>query len=447
METLIKKYDIAVPRYTSYPTVPYWENDSFSVEKWKNALKTNFEKNSAISLYLHLPFCEKLCTYCACNKRITLNHLVEMPYINALLTEWNLYLEIFGKKPTIKEVHLGGGTPTFFSAANLNLLLSNLFDKAHVANDAEMSVEVHPIYTTFEQLATLYGLGFKRLSVGIQDFDEKVQTAINRPQSFEQTKEVFDWARQLGYESINADLVYGLPFQKIESVQNTISQMLVLRPERVAFYAYAHVPWKSKAQRHYTEADLPEGDQKRALYEAGRKMLNEAGYLDIGMDHFALPNDSLYQAFLNKKLHRNFMGYTTQNTPTLLGLGASSISDAWTGFSQNLKTVEQYQESLQNGILPIEKGHILDSEDLFVRQQILNLMCQGQTTWNGEFEHITQKATERLKELEKDGLVILKDKNLQVSELGKVFLRNIAFQFDQRFWTKQKEGQTFSRAI
>jgi oxygen-independent coproporphyrinogen-3 oxidase len=448
---LLKKYDIPVPRYTSYPTVPFWNTESFSVEKWKKAVADAFAQNAenGISLYLHIPFCEKLCTYCACNKRITVNHSVEMPYIEALLKEWSLYLELFSSAPLIREIHFGGGTPTFLSAENFDYLLARLFSKAKIAFDADFSFEAHPNYTNEAQLQTLFRYGFRRLSVGIQDFDERVQRAINRPQSFEQTKAVFDAARKIGYTSVNADMVYGLPFQNAKGLQETLSKVNSLRPDRIAFYGYAHVPWKSKSQRHFTEADLPLAEEKRNLYEIGRENFIREGYQAIGIDHFALPAEKLAVAANEGKMHRNFMGYTTQNTNLLIGLGASSISDTWTAFAQNVKEVEDYQNALSQGNFPLEKGHLLTEEDLYVRKHILALMCKGETSWseNDEFARIFERATPKLAEMQADGVAEVSKNSIRAKAAGMLFLRNIASALDTYLFRDTQEKQVFSRGV
>lgn len=269
---LVSKYNIQAPRYTSYPTVPYWDNN-LNEAKWIEHIKNAFIKYNAdgISLYIHLPYCESLCTYCACNTRITVNHKVELPYIESLIKEWQLYLHQFEGKPLIKEIHLGGGTPTFFSPENLSFLLKTILDTVNIASDYDFSFEGHPSNTTKEHLQALYNLGFKRVSFGIQDFDEKVQDTINRYQTFEEVKKVMDDARELGYTSINVDLVYGLPYQTIESIKDTITKIITLKPERIAFYSYAHVPWLKPGQRKYTDKDLPLDSYKRSLYEEGKK--------------------------------------------------------------------------------------------------------------------------------------------------------------------------------
>lgn len=447
---LLAKYDVPSPRYTSYPTVPFWNEQPLTQERWFLHVQRAFNKTNkteGISLYLHLPFCEQLCTYCGCNKRITKNHGVEEPYMQALLEEWEQYLAVFEEKPRIAELHLGGGTPTFFSAQNLKKLLEALLENAEVTPDAEFSVEVHPNATNAAQLQVLYNLGFRRLSVGIQDFDPRVQFVINRIQTFEQTKETFDTARAIGYTSINGDIIYGLPHQTAESVRLTIEKVKELRPERIAFYSYAHVPWKSKAQRRYSEADLPALAEKRSLYELGRTLLEAAGYVEIGLDHFALPTDELYLAARQGLLHRNFMGYTPRHTELLVGLGASSISDTGTAFMQNVKEVEAYEEVVSTGKLPILKGHELTTEDLLIRQHILNLMCRLATSWSEEDLPYFVDALIRLQPLADDGLLHYSTHHIEVLPAGRPFLRNIAMCLDARLWSAQPTTPVFSRSV
>lgn len=449
--SLISKYNIPVPRYTSYPTVPFWEKTP-TEEEWLAEVKKTFtatNETDGISLYMHLPFCESLCTYCACNTRITVNHKVETPYIQALIKEWQIYLNTFGEKPNIKEIHLGGGTPTFFSAENLHHLITEILKNANVLPNAEFSFEAHPSNTSKEHLITLYDLGFKRISFGIQDFDLKVQDAINRFQTFEEVESIVNAAREVGYESVNFDLVYGLPFQTLDGILNTISQVIQLKPERIAFYSYAHVPWIKPGQRKFTELDLPVDSIKRELYEKGREVFQANGYQEIGMDHFALNNDQLYLASQNKSLHRNFMGYTPHHTQLLIALGASSISDSWTGFIQNTKTVEEYQKVIELGHLAIFKGHKLNEEDLVLRKHILNIMCNGYTNWKNKTDQCDEIyfALKRLKEMEKDGLVKIEPFELNVTTEGKAFLRNICMCFDARYWAKTPQAKIFSSAV
>ncbi|BAU53849.1 oxygen-independent coproporphyrinogen III oxidase [Mucilaginibacter gotjawali] len=446
-----EKYNVAAPRYTSYPTVPYWDNEIFSAEQWKNSVKRSFNESNTedgISIYIHLPFCESLCTYCGCNTRITKNHKVEEPYIHAVLKEWKQYLKIFGAKPVIREIHLGGGTPTFFSAENLQLLINGVLKDAEIHQDAEFSFEAHPGNTTELHLTTLYDLGFRRLSLGIQDFDPKVQFIINRIQSFEQVEQATNTARAIGYTSVNFDLIYGLPLQTEGGLAETIRLVGQLMPDRIAFYSYAHVPWLKPGQRHYTENDLPDAAAKQKLYETGRSLLKSYGYYEIGMDHFALPADSLYQASVTGKLHRNFMGYTHQYTKLMIGLGVSSISDSWYAFAQNVKKVEDYIELVNQDKLPVFKGHILTKEDLVIRRHILDIMCKGETTWNYHnepFESIFA-GIGRLQTLAHDGLIELNSWSLKVTPEGKRYLRNICMALDARLWKNQPTSQLFSMA-
>ena len=450
-QQLINKYHVAAPRYTSYPTVPYWDTAAPNINEWKKSVKFSFDQSNAsngISLYVHLPFCESLCTYCGCNTRITKNHQVEDPYIQAILKEWNLYREIFGEKPLIREIHLGGGTPTFFEAANLNVLINGLMDGSELHPDAEFSFEAHPNNTSEAHLITLYNLGFRRLSLGIQDFDPKVQKIINRLQSFEQVEKITELAREIGYTSINFDLIYGLPLQTVVGLEDTILQVEKLMPDRIAFYSYAHVPWIKPGQRSFTEDDLPSVTEKQKLYELGRQMFISMGFEEIGMDHFALTTDSLFKAEKSGKLHRNFMGYTHQYTQLMIGLGVSSISDTWFAFAQNVKKVEDYYDLINKGQFPILKGHHLTEEDLIIRRHILNLMCKGRTDWDTSLviNDALIAGLERAKLLEQDGLVEILENRLAVTHLGKRFLRNICMSLDARLWSEQPETQLFSMA-
>lgn len=440
---IIEKYNVPAPRYTSYPTVPYWNNDSFSEAQWRTGIKVTPE---GISLYIHLPFCEQLCTYCGCNKYITVNHAHEMPYITTLLKEWQLYLDMFDGRPKIREVHLGGGTPTFFSAANLEYLLQNIFRTVEIMPDAVMSFEGHPNNTTFDHLQTLYRLGFRRMSLGIQDFDPAVQAIINRVQPFSTVARVVKEARQTGYTSINFDLIYGLPLQTTQSIRETITQVMQLFPERIAFYSYAHVPWvKGNGQRLFSEKDLPKDAAKRALYELGKTLLQEYFYEEIGMDHFALPDDELNIARKNGTLHRNFMGYTVTHTSLLIGLGVSAISDTGQAYAQNEKQLTTYQAAVQEGKLPVLRGHILSREDQVLRKHITSLMCHYETSW-GKNEDIME-SLQRLEELERDGLVSIEHQRVVILEKGKPFIRNICMAFDAHLWRKEPATQLFSNAI
>lgn len=449
-DRLLRKYDIPSPRYTSYPTVPYWSDTPCDTE-WKTSVARTFRNSGdeGVSLYIHLPYCESLCTYCGCNKRITINHAVERPYINAVLEEWQMYGEVLGEGIPISEVHLGGGTPTFFSPAHLKLLMDGLLKGHRVMKNRAFSFEAHPANTTPEHLETLYDCGFERLSLGIQDFDPRIQRAINRQQTWEQVRDVVSEAREIGYTSINFDLIYGLPFQTPESIRKSISMALELRPERIAFYSYAHVPWKHKGQRRYDESDLPSDAGKRQLYETGRRLFLENGYEEIGMDHFALPGDELLEAMHAGRLHRNFMGYTPRHTRLLIGLGTSAISDSTDILVQNAKTVEEYLDRIRSREIPVFRGHVLSDTDKVVRKHILSLMTRYATDWDpsGPGADILQGGIARLADCVDDGLAEVSASSIRVTEKGQPFVRIIAMALDARLHAAKSTEPQFSRSI
>lgn len=451
--SLIQKYNVAGPRYTSYPTVPYWEEASFSLQQWKQTLKRSFDESNhveGISLYIHLPFCESLCTFCGCHKKVTKRHDVEQPYIQAVLKEWDLYCQLLADRPIIKEIHLGGGTPTFFSVEHLQQLIQGILAKANIADGYEFSFEGHPNNTTRDHLQALYELGFRRVSYGVQDYNETVQKAIHRVQPFEHVERVTQWAREIGYTSISHDLVFGLPFQNLADVLHTIDLTNTLMPDRLAFYSYAHVPWiKGNGQRGFKDHDVPKDGMKRTLYEEGKKQLLAHGYHEIGMDHFALDRDEMYQAFHAGTLHRNFMGYTSSKTQVMIGLGLSSISDSWYSFAQNEKNLDAYYTCLENNEIPVVKGHVLSVEDLKIRQHILNLMCTFQTSWSDQAMDFVERGDviQQLVEMQHDGLLNIEADRIVITEQGKPFVRNICMAFDLHLKRRKPETQIFSMTI
>ncbi len=451
--TLIQKYNVPGPRYTSYPTVPFWDKEGIAQTDWEQTVIRAFNESNdseGISLYIHLPYCESMCTFCACHKHITKRHEVEDPYISTVLKEWNLYVDLLPNRPQIKEVHLGGGTPTFFSPDNLKELINGIFKSADRCEEYEFSFEGHPNNTSKEHLQALYEVGFRRCSFGIQDYDPIVQKAVNRIQSFEAVKTVTETARAIGYTSVSHDLIFGLPFQHESSIRDTIAKTIALMPDRIAYYSYAHVPWiKGVGQRGFDENDLPKDDEKRHLYELGKQLFFDNGYVEIGMDHFALPTDSLYKAMKSKKLHRNFMGYSAGKTKLMIGLGASSISDSWYSFGQNEKSIADYTNAVNEGRIPIFRGHLLTKADLIVRQHILNLMCQLETNWIDEDLSITdlEDSLGRLKEMESDGLLTIGEKSINVSEEGRMYIRNVCMALDRRLIDNKPETRIFSMTI
>jgi oxygen-independent coproporphyrinogen-3 oxidase len=444
---LFAKYDVPAPRYTSYPTVPFW-TDTPTTDEWLTELGKAFQDEQASwSLYFHLPFCESLCTFCACNTVITRDHRREDSYVALLSREWKLYLD---KIPQLRErplagVHLGGGTPTFFSAQNLERILGPILAEANIATEKfEASVEVHPGHTTREQLAALRRLGFTRISIGVQDFDPEVQHIVNRRQPYEVTRSCTDTARELGYTSVNYDLIYGLPRQTPAGFAATVEKTIQLRPDRIALYSFALVPWIKPAQRSYSDEDIPRAGEKRALYEMAREKLASAGYVEIGMDHFALPHDGMAQAQQHGTLHRNFQGYTETRTKVLLGLGVSAISETPTCFHQNEKAFPVYERRVQQGEIPTFRGHLLSAEDRRVREQILQFMTRFEVELQPEQQ---ADAKTFLASLLEDELVKFQNGKLALTERGKPFLRNACMFFDYRLRRQQPEARIFSQSL
>lgn len=448
MKDLLAKYDVPVPRYTSYPTVPYWETNP-TTDQWVQHLRATLKEGTGgWSLYLHIPFCESLCTFCGCNNIITKDHKRETPYVELVLKEWQLYLDQVPElleKP-LKHIHLGGGTPTFLSAEALTQLLKPILSRVKIdAHDFEGSIEVDPRRTNAAQLKALRELGFNRVSMGVQDFHPEVQRLVNRIQPLEITQKLTQDARDMGYTSVNFDLIYGLARQTPESITETAKATVALRPDRIALYSFALVPWIKPAQRLFKDEDLPKASEKRKLYEIARGILIEGGYVEVGMDHFALPTDNLCIAMNEKRLHRNFMGYTDQRTDVLLGMGVSSISETPFSFHQNEKVLPLYEAALNEGRLPTLRGHILTEEDKVRREQILNLMTNFEVSFINEAQENQSK--EFLAEMIKDELVEIKDHKLMVNEAGRPFLRNACAFFDERLKTKQPQTKIFSQSI
>jgi oxygen-independent coproporphyrinogen III oxidase len=448
---LLNKYNIPVPRYTSYPTIPFW-NENIHVSQWRKAFRDQFRianGTEGISLYIHLPFCESLCTYCGCNKKITTNHGIETEYINAVINEWAIYCELMEEVPVIRELHLGGGTPTFFSPENLDALLKAILDNSVIHSTSNFGFEGHPNNTTKEQLQTLFDRGFRRVSYGVQDNDQVVQKAINRIQPIENVKRMTDIARDIGYDSVNYDLIYGLPFQTLKSIRKTLEECISLNPDRFAFYSYAHVPWTSKGQRLFDENDLPSAEDKMNFYQAGVRIFKKNNYHHIGMDHFVVPTDDLFKAWRAGTLDRNFMGYTAQHTNLQMGLGVSAISDTGHAFAQNRKSLHDYYSVVNKRELPVIKGYFLNNQDERFKKYIRDISCQRKTYFNEQDMETLQIFTlPQLRELEIDGLVQLNQRHVEVTEPGKSFIRNICSAFDLHLHSKSlAEGRQFSKAV
>lgn len=448
---IIEKYNVPSPRYTSYPTILDWNQGAIKEPEFLNELKNTFSptKKERISVYIHLPYCESLCTFCGCHKYITKNHAVETPYIDALIKEWEMYKEQTGAELEVEELHLGGGTPTFFSASALERLINHI--TKHRPSSINYSVEGHPNHTSEEQIQKLYDLGFRRISFGVQDYDPTVQKAINRIQSFEQVKKVTELARKIGFQSISHDLVFGLPFQTMEAIKKSVSATILLRPDNISLYSYAHVPWvKGTGQRGFSEEDIPNGDEKRALYEYAKGALLAAGYLEIGMDHFGLPTEPMTIAMEEKKLNRNFMGYTTAKTERLIGLGASAISEYPFGYAQNLKSVKEYLSAIEHNKLPVFKGHIHSVLDQHLKEHIKSLMCTfetryDETSWIAEKEKQFEK---QFQAFESDGIMLWDKENrkIAITDDGRPFVRNVCMTIDP-YTIKKTQQPRFSKSV
>lgn len=445
---LLEKYDVPVPRYTSYPTVPYW-SDSPTTQEWIDSLKRAFAKPSmSWSLYLHIPFCETLCTFCGCNTMITKDHDREAPYVTHLLKEFELYRQLIPQIETspLKQLHLGGGTPTFLAARELERLLTGMFK--HIKQDPkhyEASLEVDPRRTTADQLKVLFDLGFRRVSMGVQDFDPEVQRLVNRVQPFEVTRDLTEASRKFGYNSVNFDLIYGLPKQTLEGFTKSIERTVELKPDRIALYSFALVPWIKPQQRLFKDEDLPAGAEKRALYEMAYERLIKAGYVEIGMDHFALPTDAMAIALKDGSLHRNFMGYADTRTDVLLGLGVSSISESPDCFHQNEKILPVYERKINEGAVPTLRGHKLNQDDLAYREQILKFMTRGEVDLTSDEQ--AKDVREFLSDMFTDGLVKIEGRTLKMTEAGRPFLRNACVALDQRLRLQKPTTKVFSQAL
>jgi oxygen-independent coproporphyrinogen-3 oxidase len=438
------KYDVPVPRYTSYPTVPQWQTTPTASE-WTTSIAASLSwPDASLSLYVHLPFCESLCTFCGCNTVITRDHSRDRPYVDLLLEELAMYLErvpALSGRP-ICQMHLGGGTPTFSPPHVLADLLDRLFALVSREGEAfEGSVEADPRVTTQAHLDVLRAREFTRLSLGVQDFNADTQRLVNRIQSPELVAQLVRHARAAGYESINFDLIYGLPGQTPDSMRVLADQVIDLEPDRLAVYSFARVPWIKPAQRKFKDDQVPVGAEKRALYETIRRPLLDAGYIELGLDHFAKPHDGLARAAEARSMHRNFQGYTERRTTTLLALGVSAISETPDCYHQNEKIFPLYERRIRQREIPTLRGHVLSADDRRRRSKILTLMTDFRV---GLDAAEAEDAATFLAPLIADGLVLLEGRELRVPTHGRPFLRNIAAFFDAHLRTAQPAGPLYS---
>ena len=453
---LIRHFDVSGPRYTSYPTADRFV-EAFSAEQGSQALAQRRDGAAAmllpLSLYVHIPFCESLCNYCASNKIITRNHERSETYLRYLGQEVDLQTAHLGVGQTVGQFHLGGGTPTFLSDAELRELMTMLRRRFTFAPDGEYSIEVDPRTANSTRLATLAELGFKRLSFGVQDFDPAVQKAVHRFQSAEQVLSLVRAARALGFKSINIDLIYGLPQQTPESFERTLEQVIQMRPDRISLYAYTHLPQRFKPQRRIIGAELPAVEARLLMLSRSLSAFHEAGYVHLGMDHFALPNDALAVAKRQGRLHRNFQGYSTQPDCDLISLGVSAIGRVGATYSQNAKTLDEYYDYLDQGRLPVVRGLALSRDDLVRRSVIMALTCQGQLEFESidlahliDFNSYFAVELATLRGMQDQGLVEVYDTSIQVTEMGGYFVRGVAMVFD-RYLQADRTRARFSRII
>jgi oxygen-independent coproporphyrinogen-3 oxidase len=453
---LLRRFDVSGPRYTSYPTADRFV-EAFTEADYTQALAQRSHGTAAmvtpLSLYVHIPFCESLCYYCACNKVVTKHHDKAQPYLDYLSREVALHLEHLGSGQPVNQLHLGGGTPTFLTDAQLGQLMALLRRSFDFSADGEYAIEIDPRTVDTARLATLAQLGFNRLSLGVQDFDPAVQKAVHRVQPAEQVFALVEAARGLGFQSINVDLIYGLPRQTPESFAHTIAEVVRLRPERIAMYAYAHLPERFKPQRRIVTAELPDAPAKVAMFSQSLATLLAAGYVYVGMDHFALPDDSLAVAKRLGRLHRNFQGYSTQPDCDLIGLGLSAIGKLGATYSQNAKTMAEYCDHLDQGHLPVARGLALDRDDMVRRAVIMALMCQGsvifesiELAWLLDFKRYFATELELLRKFSDDGLVRIDESGITVTERGWLLVRAIAMVFD-RYLRADRQRTQFSRIL
>ncbi|MEB0138080.1 MULTISPECIES: oxygen-independent coproporphyrinogen III oxidase [unclassified Undibacterium] len=452
-EALIRQFDTSGPRYTSYPTADrFHQNFDESMYLHYLGQRKNNSDNPLLSLYLHLPFCESLCYFCACNKIITQDHSRTTEYLRYLAKEIALVAEHIGPDRLTAQLHLGGGSPTFFSSDELRQLMQLLRQHFNFTEDAEIGVEIDPRTVKPETLAVLAELGFNRNSFGVQDFDPAVQQAVNRIQPYEMVEAAVLGSRQAQFQSINADLIYGLPKQSMASFSLTLDRLITLAPDRIALYNYAHLPSRFKAQRQIIEADLPSAEERLQIFMMSTRRLLEAGYVYIGLDHFSKPDDELNKARQNQTLHRNFQGYTTRADCDLIGFGVSAIGKVGHSYSQSVRTIKEYYQSLDAGHLPIEKGTALTSDDLLRREVIMTLMCSMpldiaalNLRYQIDFSAYFASEIAALAQYEDVGFLIVTPQRISVTPKGRLFVRAVAMVFDK--YLQGTTTATYSKLI
>lgn len=449
----ILKYDVQGPRYTSYPTAPEWSADT-DARVYTQKLAQLGASSKSISLYIHIPFCEQLCYFCACMKVIrNQDEKYSDEYLNYLFKEIELTAGVIGPTRTVKQLHWGGGTPTYLSEAQIERLFEKIQKYFDIDPNAEIAIEVDPRTVTASKLAVLRKVGFNRISMGVQDFDDQVMQTVNRIQPFAMVKEVIDESRRLGFHSINFDLIYGLPYQTKESFDQTVDLVAGLKPDRIALYSFAYVPWLQKHQTKLDQSVFPDNDSKLEIFLTARRKFLENGYQAIAMDHFALTTDEMAKAFNERKLYRNFMGYTVKPAEEYIGLGVSAIGFVENTFIQNKKALPDYYKALDEGQLPVERGKPLSEDDTIRRWIILQLMChfridkkEFSRTFNKSFDEYFAYERGHLQCCLEDGLIVEKADLIEVTELGQLFIRNVCMGFD--VYLRKSAGQKrFSKTV
>lgn len=451
---LVKKYDRPGPRYTSYPTAPQF-TEEFGPDAYLNEIiRTNNEENSPdLSLYFHIPFCDTLCYFCGCNMIVSRNRERIHNYVDYLKNEIDLVRSYIKSGRKVSQLHWGGGTPTHLNPDEIRELTAFINNNFEFRDSSENGCEIDPRELTKEHLIALREGGFNRISMGVQDFNEKVQKAVNRIQPEDMTRRVVDWVRELDFKSINLDLIYGLPFQTVSEFEKSVDAIIDISPDRIALFNYAHVPWMKKHMELIKTEDLPTPEEKLQILKMSVAKLTDAGYSFIGMDHFAKPDDELATALRDKKLYRNFQGYSTNAGADLYAFGITSISQLGNIYAQNLKTEKEYSAALDNGKLPIMKGWQLTEDDVLRRYVITKIMCDFELDFSDvekkfgiDFEKYFAHGLNNFGELIEDGLVTLKDRKINVSEMGRLLIRNVAMNFDG-FLERKEDTAKYSRTV
>ncbi len=448
---LIKKYDRPGPRYTSYPPATEF-TDEIGPEEYRERLIKSNERKTPLSLYFHIPFCESGCYYCGCNIIISHRKGIERPYLDRVYKEMDMVSPLIDSGRKVEQLHWGGGTPNYLEPEEIREFMDEIRKRFEFSEDAEVSIEIDPRYATDEQLKVIKEAGFNRISMGLQDLDERVQRAINRVQPLELMRSIMEKLRDLGFTSINLDLIYGLPYQTKESFQRTVDKVIELDPDRVAVYSFAYVPWVKPIQKHIDPSTLPPAEEKLSILEMVIERFQDAGYVYIGMDHFAKPTDELAVAQREGKLWRNFQGYTTRKGVELIGFGATSIGMLYDSYFQNYKTLREYNSAVDEGRLPVFRGYVLTEDDFIRREVVMDIMCNLGVNFSKiegafgiSFEDYFSRELEELKELEEDGLIEIKDGRINILPPGRLLIRNVAMVFDP--YLRIKKELKFSRTI